>query len=185
MTRRIRRVVSGLDASGRSSVIFDGDAPSHFEVPGVPGQAVSFLWKTDDAPASNEGSTDAVDVPMQFPPNPRGTCFFVFEYPPLSAFDHATPAERLRALQGGHSDDEANDATKKHPGMHRTDTLDYVVVISGEITVVLETGEVTLGAGDVFVDRGVYHAWENRGKVPAVFASIVIDATSPSGQRAG
>ncbi len=121
---------------------------------------------------------------MQFPPQPRGTCFFVFEYPPLSAFDHATPEQRLRVLQGGHSDDDPNDATKIHPGMHRTDTLDYVVMISGEITVIFETGEVTLRAGDVFVDRGVYHAWENRGAVPAVFASIVIDAASPSRPRA-
>ena len=60
--------------------------------------------------------------------------------------------------------------------MHKTATLEYIVMISGEITVVLEEEEVTLEAGDVFVDRGVYHAWENRGNEPAVFASISIDA---------
>ena len=118
---------------------------------------------------------------MQFPPKPQGTCFFVFEYPPLSNFDQATPEERLLARQGGHAGDPSNARTKIHPGMHKTDTLDYVVMLSGEITVILETGEVTLGPGDVFVDRGVYHAWENRGAVPAVFASIVIDATPRSG----
>jgi mannose-6-phosphate isomerase-like protein (cupin superfamily) len=173
MSKPIRRVVAGVDAKGRSAVIFDSSA-HQVDVPGVPGMSATFVWMTHDAPADNRGASDAASGALVFPPKPKGSCFFVFEYPPLSRF--TDPAARLRALRGGHSEADGEGSRRTHAGMHKTATVDYIVMISGEITVILEEGAVVLRPGDVFVDRGVYHAWENRGDVPAVFASIAIDA---------
>jgi len=174
MPTKVRRVVSGLSGAGRSTVIFDSEAPNQIELPDVPGLAATFLWMTHGAPADNRGGADAATGPLVFPPKPRGSCFYVFEYPPLSRFDD--PDQRERARLGGRSPEDGQGAQRAHPGMHRTATLEYIVMISGEITVLLEEGEVTLKAGDVFIDRGVFHAWENRGEQPAVFASIALDA---------
>ena len=62
------------------------------------------------------------------------------------------------------------------PLMHATDTIDYVVILSGEITLVTETGETVLRAGDLLVDRGIVHGWRNDGDVPCRLVSIMIPA---------
>jgi uncharacterized cupin superfamily protein len=66
---------------------------------------------------------------------------------------------------------------RRHPGMHRTRTLDYAIVLSGEIYAVLDEGEVLLEAGDVLVQRGTNHAWSNRSERPCRIAFVLVDAT--------
>lgn len=66
--------------------------------------------------------------------------------------------------------------TTRHPAMHKTRTIDYVVLLSGEVTLLLDKGEVDLKPFDVVVQRGTNHAWVNKGKEPALIAAVLIDA---------
>ncbi|HET9629594.1 MAG TPA: cupin domain-containing protein [Novosphingobium sp.] len=164
----MRRVVTGLNAAGKSAVLFDGAPPTHAEVP-VAGIEGYLIWMTDDTPADNAGSADRADCP--FPAEtapPRGTCFFTFEYPSLA---HASPEQFEALMKGGHGSD-----THDHPGMHISDTTDYMVVTSGELTAIMEDGEATLRPGDVMINRGCYRAFENRGDGPVRFAVVTIGA---------
>lgn len=160
MARPIRRVVTGLDGQGRSAFISDGQTPCQFDATAI-GVAGGLLWETNQMPASNLGNADAADrsFPKRIAPE-NGTAFYVFEYAPGAG--RAAPRD---------------DGTKEPgSGMHSTATIDYIVVISGEMTLLTQTGETVLRAGDTVVDRGVKHAWENRGSEPVVMASITIDA---------
>jgi len=160
MMKKFRRVVTGLNKTGQSSVVFDDRPESKFELPS--GMRGYLLWTTDRTPASNAGNADAGAQPFPKGLAPvNGTRFCVYEYPPN--FVLTLPAN-------------PNTKAMRHPGMHITSTIDYLVVVSGEITLVMEDGEVVLQAGDTLIDRGVYHAWENRSSEPAVVAAVIIDA---------
>jgi mannose-6-phosphate isomerase-like protein (cupin superfamily) len=118
------------------------------EVP-QPNPVANLIWRTAAVPADNSGSADtggAFDMAML---HDGGTNFIYTELPP--------------GLEAGAL-------------MHATDTIDYLVVISGEVTLVLETEEVVLRAGDLIVDRGVNHGWRNDGAEPAVYVSVTIPA---------
>ena len=65
---------------------------------------------------------------------------------------------------------------KRHPGFHKTDTIDYAIVLSGEIYALMDEGEVLLKAGDVLIQRGTNHAWSNRTEQPCCIAFVLIDA---------
>lgn len=114
----------------------------------------NLIWRNGTLPANNAGTADeAVPYEMEML-HDGGVNFILTELP--------------AGMNGG-------------AFMHATDTIDYLVVISGEVVLVLETGEVTLRAGDFIVDRGVIHGWRNDGQVPAVYASVTIPAR-PVGQ---
>ena len=132
-----RRVVTGLNAEGKSCVIIDG------EVPGFDERGLALAWATHDYPADNSGSADPVEphrIDMLHRP---GSNFAICTFTP-----------------GGEA------------FMHATDTIDYLVIIMGQVTLVLEEGEVRLGPGDLVVDRGVMHGWRNDGTEPCVAAVV-------------
>jgi hypothetical protein len=142
----MRRVVTGLNAAGKSCILFDGPVPRH-------GPAANLIWR-NAVPADNSGEADMA-VPYDMAHLHDGQVnFIVTELPPVDANG---------GLPGG-------------AFLHATDTIDYLVMIAGEVVLVLESGEVTLRAGDFIVDRGVIHGWRNDGAVPAVFASVTIPA---------
>jgi len=178
MLRPMRRVVTGLDAEGRSTFLFDGPSPNVSENPGRPGQGQALMWLTPAVPASNEGTEDAADTPFRILPPAGGVTLLMCQRPPESELAAMSEEERSRVLSPARAsagvDYVAVNST--HPGMHATDTEDYLVMISGELTLLVETGEVTLRAGDVVIDRGIAHAWENRGTELAVWLAVVIDA---------
>jgi len=143
MSNQPRRVVTGLNAEGRSCIIIDGEVP-------VPqgGMGVGMIWRTDAIPADNSGQDDPCGEPFGFDMmHAGGSTFLTIEYPPG---------------MGGEGE----------PGWHATDTIDYIVVLTGEVVLMVEDGEVTMKAGDFFVDRGVVHAWRNDGDVPTRIAVI-------------
>jgi mannose-6-phosphate isomerase-like protein (cupin superfamily) len=136
-----RRVVTGLDEAGRSTVIIDGEVPHYAE------RGVALVWATREHPASNAGRADPVQpyaIEMLHMP---GSNFAVCQFRP------GQPAL-----------------------MHATDTIDYLVIVSGRVTLVLETGEVELGPGDLVVDRGVMHAWRNDGDEVCTAAVVNLPA---------
>ena len=174
MTFRIRRVLTGHDAEGRSTIIADGIAPNVKEMPGIPGLALTDLWETSGAPASNAGHADAAARPVRLEPPPDGTIFRVVEFPPDAAWRNRSidAREGFDAIGAGHAQDRGS----SDPMMHKTSTVDYAIVLKGEITAVMEKGETLLSAGDVLVQRGTNHSWSVRGNEPALVAFILVSA---------
>ena len=175
MPRPIRRVVTGHNAQGRAIFISDGPAPAVFDR-GPGATAVTELWETSATPASNAGNDDpTVGQPQRLPPPKNGSKFRVVEYPPDSkrvAALHGvarTPTPSRRAMS-------ATSPTSAHPGFHKTDTIDYAIVLSGEIYALMDEGEVLLKTGDVLIQRGTNHAWSNRTEQPCCIAFVLIDA---------
>jgi mannose-6-phosphate isomerase-like protein (cupin superfamily) len=168
--RPTRRVVTGHDASGKAVVLIDGAAPNA-KLRKATGLTSTLLWVTAGSPADNSGSADAADRDIGVAPPPSGSIFRVVDFPPASeagAVDNAAMLKEM-GLAGGA-------AAPRHATMHRTRSVDYAVVISGEIDMLLDDSEVHLGAGDVLVQRGTNHAWVNRGKENCRIAFVLIDA---------
>lgn len=136
-----RRVVTGLNAEGKSAAIIDG--------PLVPmSTAGAMVWRTDAMPADNSGSADIAESPFSFAlMEGGGSNFMVVEY-----------------------------AVGMEEFWHSTQTIDYIVMLEGEVVLQLEAGEVRLTAGDFLVDRGVIHSWRNDGPGRAVSAVITLPA---------
>lgn len=137
----LRRVVTGLDAEGRSTVIIDGPVPQFNAM------NAALAWCTDTAPADNSGSEDAAVPYATGLLHTPGSNFAVCQFP--------AGAREI---------------------MHATDTIDYLVILSGRVTLVLEEGEAELGPGDLVVDRGVVHGWRNPHGEPCVAAVVNLPA---------
>jgi mannose-6-phosphate isomerase-like protein (cupin superfamily) len=173
MIRKVRRVVTGHDAQGRSIILSDGPATSVKEIPTFPGLALTDLWETGAAPASNAGSADAANRPVRLEPPKNGTVFRVVEFPPDSARPQGGDSRKgFESIGAGHVVATGH----ADPMMHKTATVDYAVVVKGEIYAVMEKGETLLRAGDVLVQRGTNHSWSVRGKEPALVAFILVSA---------
>ena len=174
MVQPTRRVVTGHDASGRAVVLIDGAAPNA-KLRKATGLTSTLLWVTDRSPADNSGSADAAEREIGVAPPPCGSIFRVVDFPPAAEFGAVDNAAMLREMgiasgQGG----------ARHAGMHRTRSIDYAVVISGEIDMLLDDSEVHLRAGDVLVQRGTNHGWVNRGRENCRIAFVLIDAKEPA-----
>lgn len=140
-----RRVVTGHDADGKSVLASDGPVPG---TPFVPGGTLFYqLWSTDAAPAPiGADAPEPVAGPLSVPPPGHGTRIIINEMPPGAG----SP-------------------------MHRTETVDYGIVLHGEVVLVLDDSETVLRAGDVVVQRGTSHRWENRSAGPARMAFVLVD----------
>jgi mannose-6-phosphate isomerase-like protein (cupin superfamily) len=148
-----RRVVTGHDAAGTSVVLSDGPVPVSRRIP-EDGVAFHEVWNTSGAPAPIAAAEPAepTERELAVPPPPRGTRIRINEFAPGFL-----------------------DAAGLQSPVHRTESVDYGIVLEGEITLVLDDSEVTLGAGDVVVQRGTDHAWANRGTTTAKVAFVLVD----------
>ncbi len=175
MSTPIRRVVTGHNEAGKSIFLMDGAAP-HVKSSGTASTTVTELWETASAPADNSGNADPTDHPFRLPPPKNGSVFRVVEYPPDAA--RVTALRQPDAAQhDAHAEGYRRDlANARHPGFHKTDTIDYAIVLSGEIYALMDEGEVLLKTGDVLIQRGTSHAWSNRTNAPAAVAFVLIDA---------
>ena len=135
-----KRVVTGIDADGKSCILIDGPVPRLSRTSDV-------IWRTATVPADNSGSQDMAQPYAMDMLHDGGSNFMLIEFPPGMG-----------------------------PYMHATNTLDYLVVLSGRIVLQLEAGEVVLNPGDTIVDRGVIHAWRNDTDQPATMVSITVPA---------
>ena len=173
MVEKIRRVVTAHDEDGRSVFVIDGSAGTVKEMESMPGLALTELWRTNGAPADNSGREDAADGPVVLEPEPSGTVFRIVEFPPDSAWrDRADARDAFQSIDAGHAPDPASD----DPMMHKTSTVDYLVVLKGEIWAILDTGEVCLKAGDVMIQRGTKHSWSVRTDEPCLLAAVLVNA---------
>ena len=175
MPRPVRRVVTGHRPDGRSTVLVDAVAPN-VKQRGA-GNASTLLWVTDGCPAKVTGSTDEAAREIGVPPPGRGSIFRIAEFPPHSGGEVRDNAALLREF--GIGPEVARGHAPRHPAIHRTRTIDYVIVLEGEIDLLLDEGEVRLAAGDVVVQRGTNHAWINRGAAVCRLGMVFLDAQEP------
>ena len=176
MPRVPRRVVTGHNAEGKSIFVSDAATPHVFQR--STGSAIVMeLWETTSAPADNRGNDDAIARGFRLPPPKNGSVFRIIEYPPDKERLKSLAAE-LAAPDDGSGRVAAADksAGVRHPGFHKTSSVDYAIVLSGEIYALMDEGEVLLKAGDVLIQRGTNHAWSNRTDEPCYVAFVLIDA---------
>jgi naringenin degradation protein FdeH len=144
----IRRVVTGHDANNVAKVLIDAPA-TNAKKPSA-GTVSTMMWCTDGAPAQIPAGYDIEDMGARIlgtAPPAKGTRFAVIDFPPGN-----------------------------HPHMHRTETVDYVIVIEGEIEMDMDDSTVKLKQGDIMIQRGTNHAWANRSDRRARVAFVLIDA---------
>jgi quercetin dioxygenase-like cupin family protein len=181
MPKPVRRVVTGHTPDGRATIVMDGPAPQVSQGADPEGGS-TVLWVTHSAPASNAGQDDAAPagVRLSVPPEARGgTVFRIVDLVPSS---RSSPS--AATMRGVH---HTEDRTQRHPGFHQTDTVDYALVLEGEVWAVLDDTETLLKAGDVLIQRGTYHAWDNRSASVCRIAFVLVDAepTTPSPSAKG
>lgn len=177
--RSIRRVVTGIDADGRSAVVSDGPPTRvvawNAEPDAPPGVAV--LWGHDQVPQLPDGYEDAaVSLDTFFPRFPGGTRFIVERFDPGYGTDAGKSAAMRDALARARI--TINMAVDGEEGFHATNTVDYGIVLSGRIQLVTDRDVVALEAGDVVVQNGVDHAWRNVFDEVCEIAFIMVGATS-------
>ena len=187
-TARVRRVVTGVDERGRSYVVSDGEAPNVFRSPTVPGFGAAQVWTTPPGPVSNEGAADSAakgaEIPMY--PDLGGTIFRVADFPPDSAYDGVGKDGLFADIGGDEARDGAAHSSDRHFWFHKTDSIDFAVVLEGEIWLLLDEGECLITTGDVIVQRGTAHAWSNRSGKPCRMAFLLLGALPvPATEAAG
>ena len=168
----IRRIVTGDDARGRSCIVEDAPAKVVRTVPERPGYRAINVWRTTQTPALIDAA-DSISSHEGILPPGQGSILRIIDFPPEPA-DPAERDRRIRATFGGIYKDAQHDG-RKHPGMHKTDTVDYAIVLEGEIWSVMDEGETLMRAGDVLIQRGTNHAWANRSQKTARIAFVLID----------
>jgi quercetin dioxygenase-like cupin family protein len=172
--KELRRVVTGIDSSGKSYVAIDGPGASVIEEGGA---GLSEVWVTDGTPADNATKGDAAKRALRLEPPADGSVFRFFALAPENKTLSARELEeRTAAMFAAIGAAHCRVDTKRHPSMHTTRTIDYVILLSGRVTLLLDQGEVELKPFDVVVQRGTNHGWVNRGTEPALFAAVLIDA---------
>jgi quercetin dioxygenase-like cupin family protein len=178
MPNPVRRVVTGHDAQGRSIVVSDGPAPFVHVNRLDPDWYSTDVFRTDGAPARIVAApAETTEGPRRQLPTKRGTVIRVNNFPPEpEAVRKMTPEDSQRAF-GALGNPKAATFGKggRHPLMHRTETIDYAIVLAGEITMLLDEGDVVLKTGDILVQCGTNHAWVNRSDAPAVVAFVLVD----------
>lgn len=173
MPRKIRRLVTGHNTEGKAVLISDDDATCILERPNRPGVALTNLWMNETTPAQIDGPVETVDGPLILQPPKNGAVFRIVEFAPEDPEVLKTLDGKSAFAEMGAADAVIEDA--RHPFMHRTETVDYAVVLTGEIYMMLDETEHLIKAGDTVVQRGTNHAWSNRGTEVCQIAFILVD----------
>ena len=175
---KVRRVVTAIGPEGRSGIVSDAPAPRAASYTSAPGFASALIWSTPAGVGVGRGTPKDDTLQASFVPGPGETRLMIVAFPPDSVmmrpdFDGAAfGAEFARNAPG-----LAERFEMDHPGMHTTDSIDYDLVLEGEIVLELDDGrEVTLRQHDVAVQHGTRHAWRNRSDKPAKMLFVLVGA---------
>jgi hypothetical protein len=172
----VRRLVTGVDESGRSRIVEDGVSPAVFTIEGLTGYRNNNLWRTL-GPTSPVDAPDSVLEHAGVLPPPGGTILRVIDIPPNSD-NREEMKEKLGTLFSSMFPDAQHRPDDRDPGMHMTTTVDYAILLSGELVAIMDDGEATMRAGDVLIQRGTNHGWANRSNTIARIVFILVDAAS-------
>ncbi|MGX9899171.1 cupin domain-containing protein [Arthrobacter sp. SA17] len=169
----VRRVVTGMDGTGKSVFISDGVVPNSHDFETMPGQAQVRVWFTPGVGSTVAPDAEPTDNKGPVVPGPGGASFVIVSYAPESVvtspeFDPAAAGQELATY--------APDLAEvfEPDGMHRTPSVDYGVVLEGEVWLELDDGaQVRLTAGDTVVQLAARHAWRNKTQAPATVAFVI------------
>lgn len=170
----VRRVVTKIDASGKAVVMFDARVPmKSFRSPNPAGD----MWISEKGPPDFSWTEDRANIKIGLVPPKNGNVFRIVDFVPINPEVEKGDINLMMKVVGDHA--PAKGLPPRHPMMHRTRSLDYAIIMSGEIDMLLDEGEVHLKAGDVVVQQATNHAWINRGKEICRIAFILIDSEEP------
>tara|TARA_Y100000766_G_scaffold281566_1_gene293310 strand:+ start:75 stop:596 length:522 start_codon:yes stop_codon:yes gene_type:complete len=171
----MRRIVTGHDENGKSILTLDGPPARSIgeEVGGL-----YELWNTDGESVKSTDNIDRADSEILLCPPKNGTKFRYFQINPLP---EGVPKEVMDQIahenfsQVGAANTRVD--TERHPAMHKTETIDYIILLKGDVTLLVDNDEVDLHPHDVVIQRGTNHAWVNKGTEPALLIAVLIDST--------
>lgn len=170
-----RRVVTGIK-DGKSVFVSDGPAPNAHRYGSVPGHMTSVLYATPTKPVLPQDHAERAPPRVMIAPEPGETKLMIVIFPPDSVFATVDAAAALEE-QAIHIPGLIQAFEPDAPGMHTTDTVDYDIVLDGEVWLELDDGaETLLRHGDVVVQCGTRHAWRNKGDKPASMCFVLIGA---------
>ena len=174
----MQRVVTTINQEGKSAVLFNAPVDMKPLPAGAqpPGERLATVWATEKSPADFVWGADRAATVRGFGPPAGGSDMLIIEFQPAGPEIDKLPLDTLSKVV---DDKPLRGLPPSHPLMHRTRTVDYVIVLSGEIDMILDTGTVHLKTGDVVVQQATNHAWVNRGTVPCRLAVVMIDAREP------
>lgn len=179
-----RRIVTGHDDASNAIILSDAP-PTRVQQVGGPGGPTFFeVWNTRETPALiDRQSSEPEESGLVLAPPKKGTRIRVIDFPPegdaIRGLTEAQAAEKFGAMGGAEA--SRSKAGAPHPLMHRTQTVDYGIVLEGELTLIVDHGETTIQAGDIVIQRGTNHAWANRSDKNCRVAFILIDGQFTEG----
>ena len=170
----MRRLITGHNQHGKSIITLDGPPARSI------GEDVGGLfevWNTDGSDIISTDEIDRADEDILLSPPSGGTKFRYFQINPLpkgvpDAMMQEIAADAFEKIGAAHHRVD----TKKHPAMHKTETIDYIILLQGDVTLILDEEEIDLKPFDVVVQRGTNHAWVNNGDEPALLIAVLIDS---------
>ena len=187
MPQPVRRVVTGHDTTGKAVVLMDSATPN--QKVRATGLVSTLAWATDETPADISSTRDRAERDSGVAPPPVGSLLRVVDFPPLAGDAAATldqsAIHREMGLGGTGHGATGHGAAARHPFTHRTRSIDYAIVLEGEIDMLLDDSEVHLRAGDVLVQQGTNHAWVNNSNATCRIAFVLIDAAEPAAWKHG
>jgi len=183
----VRRIVTGHDAEGRAVFVEDGPAPRTQRVGGAHGPLFFEVWNTRATPAPiTQVCAEPPESGIQLAPPKNGTRIRVLDIPPEDASIQGLTPEQSRAhfAEVGAATASSHSGTgSRHAFMHRTETIDYGIVLEGELTLILDVGETVVRAGDIVIQCGTNHGWANRSGRHCRIAFILIDGAFQEGLK--
>jgi mannose-6-phosphate isomerase-like protein (cupin superfamily) len=170
----MRRVITGHDKNGKSIVVLDGP-PARSIGEDVGG--LFELWNTDGNTINTQDNIDRADDEIILSPPSNGSKFRYFQINPTPEgipmdIMQEIAADAFEKIGAAHHRID----TTKHPAMHKTETIDYIILLKGDVTLILDQEEVDIKPFDVVVQRGTNHAWVNNGSDPALLIAVLIDS---------
>ncbi len=171
----MRRIITGHNADGKSVISIDGPpARSMGENEG----GLYELWNTDGSGFDTKSAEDRADIDIKLSPEKSGTKFRYFQINPIpegvpQEVIEASTAAAFEKMGAAHHRVD----TSRNAAMHETDTIDYIILLKGDVTLILDEEEVRLKPHDVVVQRGTNHAWVNNGTEPALLIAVLIDSS--------
>lgn len=174
----VRRVVTGHDAQGRAIIQEDGTVQRMQRIGGEIGPMFHEVWNTQATPAPiDAASGEPAEQGIILAPPKNGTRIRVLDIPPEGEGIRTMTPEEARAhfAEVGAGAASGHGEGSRHALMHRTETIDYGIVLEGELVLIMDEGETVVRAGDIVIQRGTNHGWSNRSDRNCRIAFILID----------
>ncbi|NOT63821.1 MAG: cupin domain-containing protein [Acidobacteria bacterium] len=178
----MRRIVTGHNEQGKAVIVSDAPPAMIIDFKAIPGTVFYEIWNTNESPVAINNAPDPTLRPVQLHPTPQGSIIRFVDIPPDSVQENISGADIAAGFAhiGAASAATHNDDSP-HKLMHRTETIDYGILISGELWLIVDEGETKLTVGDVVIQRGTNHAWANRSNEVARMVFILLDGKFAEG----